>query len=85
MATFALRFVGSVQAIALSEPTLLWACLAPGLVGLTAGILTLQPRRQPHVGPALLAGAAAAAVWGLWDMPRIGVRTPRRASTRGSS
>ncbi|MGA8980774.1 MAG: hypothetical protein WB473_16820 [Pedococcus sp.] len=50
---------------------LLWAWLLPALVGLTAAALTLRPWRGGHVGPALLLGAATAATWGLWDLPRM--------------
>jgi hypothetical protein len=68
-ATFAVRFADSTQAI--TQPDLVWAWLFPGFVGLTAGILTLRLRRWPGVGPALVAGAGAAALWGVWDGPRI--------------
>jgi hypothetical protein len=68
-ATFAVRFVDNTQAMV--EPDLVWAWLFPGFVGLTGGILTLRLRRWPHVGPALVAGAGAGAVWGVWDLPRI--------------
>ena len=70
VATFAVRFVRDVQALV--EPDLVWAWLVPGFVGLAAGVLTLRPQRWlAPVGPALLVGAGAAALWGLWEMPRI--------------
>jgi hypothetical protein len=68
-ATFAVRFAENKQALV--EPNLVWAWLFPGFVGLTAGILTLRLRRWPNVGPALVAGAGTAALWGVWDLPRI--------------
>lgn len=67
-ATFAVRFTGDLQAVVQSG--LLWAWLFPGFVGLLAGVLFLRPRPHGHVAAALLVGAAAAATWGLWDMPR---------------
>ena len=68
-ATFAVRFVDGTQAIV--QPDLVWAWLFPGFVGLAAGILTLRLRRWPHVGPTLVVGVGAAAIWGVWDLPRI--------------
>ncbi|GAB3079252.1 caspase, EACC1-associated type [Pedococcus soli] len=69
VATFAVRFTGGTQALV--EPDLVWAWLFPGFVGLAGGILTLRLHRWTHVGPALVTGAATAALWGVWDLPRI--------------
>ena len=68
-ATFAVRFTGQEQALV--DPTYVWAFVLPGFVGVAAGILTLRMRRSPQAGPALVAGAGASAVWGLWDMPIV--------------
>lgn len=80
-ATFAVRFMHDQQALV--EPYLVWAWIVPGLVGLAAGILTLRLRRWPLVGPALVAGAATNALWGLWDMPRIWDREGTSALNTG--
>ncbi|MEO6410941.1 MAG: caspase family protein [Pedococcus sp.] len=68
-ATFAVRFLWDTQALV--KTNYVWAWLFPGFVGVAAGILTLRARRWPHVGPALISGAGAAAIWGLWEMPII--------------
>jgi hypothetical protein len=66
-ACFAVRFMGQHQAVV--DPTVAWAFLFPGFVGVAAGILTLRRGWSPPVGPALVAGVGASAVWGLWEMP----------------
>lgn len=68
LATFAVRFRSQNQALFDDHLTTnVWGFA--GLVGLAAGTLTL--RRRSSVGPALVAGAGAGAIWPLGGMPHL--------------